>query len=118
MVVKLKRALLIAGRFYQPGVIDIPEEKLKHPHFVRYIKCGVVVPPENEDVEKLENPVERAKRLHDQQKALEKKKKELLKIVDTPPEDVPPVDEPPMDDSKDEEAPKSPNEGKKKSKKG
>lgn len=113
MLVKLKRALLVAGRFYQPGVQDIPEVALKHPHFVRYIKLSIVVPPEHQEIEKLETPMDRAKRLFEKEKVLEAKRQELLKKVDPPPKKV---EDAPVDDSKDE-APAS-DDGKKKSKKG
>lgn len=114
MLVKLKRALLVAGRFYQVGVQHIDQELLKHPHFVRYIGLGIVVPPENEDVEKLETPVERAKRIHEREIALEAKKQELLKQV-TPPPIEKSEEAKPADDSKVDSVP---DEGKKKSKKG
>jgi hypothetical protein len=104
MQVKLKRALLVDRKFYQPGVQDIPEEALKHPHFVRYISLGIIVAPENEEMEKLETPVERAQRLAQLEKEREAKKQELLKKVSPPAE--PEVTEP------------APIEGKKKSKKG
>lgn len=99
--VKLKRALLVDKQFYQPGVQEIPDAALKHPHFVRYIELNIVVPPENEELEKLETPVERSKRLLAKEKELEAKKQELLKKV--------------VPDAKPEVAP---DEGKKKSKKG
>lgn len=107
MFVKLKRALLVAGRFYNQGVQHIDAELLKHPHFVRYIGLGIVVPPENEDVEKLETPIERAKRIHEREVALEAKKQEMLKQLAEKPAAV--------EDAAEQAAP---DEGKKKSKKG
>lgn len=83
--VKLKRALLVEGKFYQPGVQEIPDAALKHHHFVRYIQLGIVVPPENEELEKLETPEERAKRLHQLEIDREARKQELLKKVEEPP---------------------------------
>ena len=107
--VKLKRALLVEGKFYQPGVQEISDKALSHPHFVRYIKLGIIVPPENEELEKLENPVERAQRLHRKEIELAAKRDELLKKVD-------------VSDEKSEEADADsealPVEGKKKNKKG
>lgn len=98
MVVKIKRALLIAGRFYQPGVKDIPEKDLKHPHFVRYIKLGIVVPPDAEELEAaVETPVMRAERFLAKEKELQAKREELLKKVEAP---AKPVDEKPADEGK------------------
>lgn len=105
--VKLKRALLVDGKFYQPGVQDIPDAVLKHAHFVRYIKIGIIVAPENDELEKIETPVERAKRLHDLEKERAAKQQELLQKVEAPAVEADPVTEAP-----------APAQGKKKSKKG
>lgn len=103
--VKLKRALLVDKRFYPVGVQDIPDERLKHPHFARYIKLDLVVAPDNAELETIENAGERAKRLHEKEKLLAAKKKELLKTAETPAADA-------TDSSSASE------DGKKKSKKG
>ena len=82
--VKLKRAFLIGGKFYTSGVQEIADEKLKHPHFVRYIKLGLVVAPENEELEKIESGDERMKRIAAKEKDLAAKQKELLKKATAP----------------------------------
>ena len=79
--VKLKRAFLIGGKFYTSGVQEIADEKLKHPHFVRYIKLGLVVAPENEELEKIESGDERMKRIAAKEKDLAAKQKELLILL-------------------------------------
>lgn len=79
--VKLKRALLVGGIFYKPGVQEIPDEALKHEHFVRYIEAGIVVAPENEELEKFETPVERAQRIAEREKDAQAKNLALLKKV-------------------------------------
>lgn len=79
--VKLKRALLIDGKYYQPGVQNIPDKDLKHPHFVRYIGLDIVVPAELSEMVKLESATERAERLHKLEIDAQAKKKELLAQV-------------------------------------
>ena len=65
------------------------------------------MPPENEELEKLENPVERSQRLHRKEIELAAKRDELLKKVETAPAVEAEV-----------KADAAPEEGKKKQKKG
>ncbi len=83
MLVKFTRALLIEGTTYQPGVREVADAKLRHPHFVRYIKLGVVVPPELSEIqEKTDTAEEKAKRLLASEQEAESKKTELLERVE------------------------------------
>lgn len=110
MLLKFKKTLYIDKVLFQAGVQDVPEEKARHPHCVRYIKFGLIIEPEGKDLDaKDETPADRAKRLIAREKELQAKKEELLKKVE------PSKDETPADDEKADAAPE---EGKKKSKKG
>lgn len=61
MKVQLKQAFHVGGQIYALGMNDIPEEKLKHAHFLRYIQLGLVLDAEN----MLGSDTERALRLYE-----------------------------------------------------
>jgi|SRR5665213_1132211 len=64
MRVKLNQALFVDGKHYSLGVHDIPDEKLKHKHFVKYMGLGLVHEADATVAEQvLETQAERGKRL-------------------------------------------------------
>lgn len=118
--VLFKHALLIEGVFYSRGISEVSQKRLEHPHFAHYAKLGLVCDPddkESENVEVIETPAARSKRLHEMESALEAKKLALREeaealrkekeLAGQKPEE-PPVDELPPEAEKPPEAEQPP----------
>lgn len=72
MRVQVLQALLVEGVHYPLGVQEIPVEKLKHKHFVKYIEYGYVVEADAMPEPKVETMKERGQRLAEKLHAAKK----------------------------------------------
>ena len=101
MLVKLLQAFNVEGKHYPLGVQEIPDEVLKHKHFLKYMKAGLIIEAHAAEALKVESNYERGLKLANLLHATKKKVQPLVKdakdaelVAEVPPQDEAPGEDP------------------------